>query len=426
MHVHRVSLSALMVLAAAVAHADVTVQEQTTVNVAMIKAHGSSTRAITDDKERSESEFHCEGFMSMFCGKNSSLEIVRIDRGLTMSADTKKKTYLEKPFPTPEQIKAAQEHLNAVMEKMKSCPAPPAAASQPTVDTSKCTMSAPTSTVTTPGDTATFAGHPAHHTIITMTQSCANPDTGESCDMSYSFDVWSANEDLPEMATRQTFTRNYMHAMGMDEAALMATAAQFSQFLAPYKDAMKKLSSDSSSLKGYPLKTTFRVAVGGTKCKAAASSGSSAGSGSGGSGSGGNVIADASGAAAGAAASTTAGVADAAASEAAGRAAGGGAGGAIANSAAGAFASKLIGGMFSHKKSAAPPPPQGAGAGAGASSPAPMAPGMLTIAEVSMETTSISAAPIDATQFEMPPDYKKVPPPPEKPFEEPTCPKYGP
>ena len=417
-------LAAVALLGCAAASADVTVQEQTTVNVAMIKAHGSSTRAITDDKERSESEFRCEGFMSMFCGKNSSLEIIRIDRGLTMTADTKKKTYLEKPFPTPEQVKAVQEHLNAVMEKMKSCPAPPAAASQPTVDTSKCTMSAPTSTVTTPGDTASFAGHAAHHTIMTMTQSCANPETGETCDMAYSFDVWSANEDLPEMATRQTFTKNYVHAMGLDEAGLMATSAQFSQFLAPYKDAMKKLSGDSSSLKGYPLKTTFRVAVGGAKCKAAAGSGGSAG-GSGGSGSGGNVIADASGAAAGAAASTTAGAADAAASEAAGRAAGGGVGGAIANSAAGAFASKLIGGMFSHKKTESPPASQGSGSG-NAAPAAPVAPGMLTIAEVTMETTSISSAPIAATQFEMPPDYKKVAPPPEKAFDEPTCPKYGP
>jgi hypothetical protein len=410
--------------ACAAANADVTVQEQTTVNVAVIKAHGSSTRAITDDKERSESEFRCEGFMSMFCGKNSSLEIVRIDRGLTMTADTKKKTYLEKPFPTPEQVKATQERINAAMEKLKSCPPPPAAASQPTVDTSKCTMSAPTSTVTTPGDTASFAGHPAHHTIMTMTQSCANPETGDTCDMAYSFDVWSANDDLPEMAQRQTFNKNYMHAMGIDEAQMMATAAQFSQFLAPYRDAMKKLSGDSSSLKGYPLKTTFRVAVGGAKCKAAANAPAG-----GAAGSGGNVITDASGAAAGAAASTSAGVGEAAASEAAGRAAGGGAGGAIANSAAGAFAGKLIGGLFGHKKAAETPPAQGSASGtqgsaSGTAAP-PTAPGMVTIAEVTMETTSISSAPIAPAQFEMPPDYKKVPPPPEKTFEEPTCPKYG-
>ena len=241
-------IALVALLACASAQADVTIQEQTSLNVAVIKAHSNSTKRITDDKERSESDFRCEGFMSMFCGKNNgSLEIIRIDRNLTMTADTKKKTYLEKPFPTPEQVKATQERLNAVVEKMKSCPAPPAAASQPAVDTSKCTMSPPTSSVSTPGDTATFAGHAAHHTIMTMTQSCANPETGDTCDMAYSFDVWSANEDLPEMATRQTFTKNYMHAMGLDDAGIMASAAQFSQFLAPYKDAMKKMASDSQA-----------------------------------------------------------------------------------------------------------------------------------------------------------------------------------
>jgi hypothetical protein len=183
---------------------------------------------------------------------------------------------------------------------------------------------------------------------------------------------------------------------------------------------MKKMAGDSSSLKGYPLKTTFRVAVGGPKCKAAAGAGSSAGGASG--GSSGNVVTDAGGAAAGAAASTSAGIGESAASEAAGHAAGGGVGGAIANSAAGAFASKLIGGMFSKKKSAEAPPPS---QNASASTAAPPAPGMATIAEVSIETTSISNGSIPADQFEMPADYRKVAPPPEKAFEEPTCPKYG-
>lgn len=411
--------AAVAVLGCAAAQADVTVQEQTTVNVAMIKAHGSSSRAITDDKERSESDFRCEGFMSMFCGKNSSLEIVRIDRNLTMSADTKKKTYMEKPFPTPEQIQALQAHAAAVIEKLKSCPPPPATANQPTVDTSKCTMSPPTSSVSTPNDTASFAGHAAHHTIMTMTQSCANPETGDTCDMAYTFDVWSANEDLPEMATRQTFTKNYLHAMGLDEQGTLGTPAAFSQFLAPYKDAMKKLAGDSASLHGYPLKTTFRVAMGGPKCKSMAGKTSSASGTS--SGADGNVVTDAGSAAAGAAASTSAGVANAAASEAASKAAGGGATGAIANSAAGAFASKLIGGLFSKKKAPdAPPPAQNSGSTATASAPADM----FTLAEVAIETTSISGGPIGANQFEMPSDYKKVDPPPEKALEEPTCPKY--
>ena len=62
-----------------------------------------------------------------------------------MNGDEKKKTYTETPFLTPEQRLALEQHMQQVMEKMKSCPAPatpnPAPAT-PSVDTSKCQMNA--------------------------------------------------------------------------------------------------------------------------------------------------------------------------------------------------------------------------------------------------------------------------------------------
>ena len=142
-----------MLIAGATAHADVTVQDQTTMNLAMIKAHLSSTNQFTDDKKRSETEFRCDGFMSMLCGKNDSLEIIRLDQSLTKRGDAKKKTYTESPIPTPDQRKAMEEAAQAELEKMKSCPTP-APASTPAVDTSKCQLSPPTSSVTNPGDSA--------------------------------------------------------------------------------------------------------------------------------------------------------------------------------------------------------------------------------------------------------------------------------
>ncbi len=415
-------------LACATAHADVTIQEQTNLNIAVIKAHGTSTKRITDDKERTESQFRCDGFMSMLCGKNDSLEIIRIDKTLTMTADTKKKTYLETPFPTAEQRAAMAQHLQAVMEKMKSCPAPPAAAASPNVDTSKCQMTPATTNVVTTGDTGSFAGHAAHHSIITMTQSCANPETGDTCDMAYTFDTWQANDDVPELATSKNFTKNYMHALGLDDPSSLGTPAQMSQFLAPYKDAMKKLATNSEALKGYPLKTTFKFAIGGPKCKSAPSGQASGAGGAGGAGSdsSGNVLSDASGAAAGAAANTSAGAAESKTTEAAANAAGGGVGGAIASSAAGAFASKLIGGMFSKKKPAdPPPPPKDSGSGGAATAAAAPGANMYTVAEITVETTAITAGSIPADQFEMPADYKKTTPPPEKAMSEPSCPTAG-
>ncbi len=411
-------------LVCAAAHADVTIQEQTTLNLSVIKAHGTSTNSITDDKKRTESQFSCDGFMSMLCGKNRSLEIVRLDRSVTMNGDEKKKTYTETPFLTPEQRQALEQHMQEVIEKMKSCPAPatptPAPAT-PTVDTSKCQMTPPTTAVTNPGDTASFAGHAAHHSILTMTQSCANPQTGDSCDMAYTFDLWLANDELPELATRTTFDKNYVQKLGLGQPGGTALPAQMSTFLAPYKDAMQKLGSQSSSLKGFPLKSTFRFAFGGPHC-ASSKGGGSQGASTGGDSSGG-LVSDASGAAAGAAADSSQNAAQSQAAESISHSTGSGVGGYIAGSAAGAFANKMIGGLFGKGKAAATAP-KDASAAAAASPPPPA--GMVTVAEFTVETTAINTTPIPADQFEMPAGWKKiVPQEKDKTMTEPTCPTTG-
>ncbi len=298
----------------------------------------------------------------MLCGKNGSLEIVRLDRSVTMNGDEKKKTYTETPFLTPEQRQALEQHMQEVIEKMKSCPSPaptPAAPATPTVDTSKCQMTPPTTSVMNPGDTASFAGHAAHHSILTMTQSCANPQTGESCDMAYTFDLWLANDELPELATRTTFDKNYVQKLGLGQPGGTALPAQMSQFLAPYKDAMQKLGSESSSLKGFPLKSTFRFAFGGPHCGSSKDGGGSQGASSGG-GSSGGLVSDASGAAAGAAANSSQNAAESQAAESISHSTGSGVGGYIAGSAAGAFANKMIGGLFGKGKAAATAPPKDA------------------------------------------------------------------
>ena len=74
MYTRHIPVTLVMLLASAAVHADVTVQEQLNLEVAVIKAHGTSTKRVTSDKERTATEFSCDGLMSMLCGKNSSLE----------------------------------------------------------------------------------------------------------------------------------------------------------------------------------------------------------------------------------------------------------------------------------------------------------------------------------------------------------------
>ncbi len=406
MYTSRATLSAVMLLAGAGAQADVSVQEQMNLEVAIIKAHGTTTRRVTSDKQRTETEFSCEGFMSMLCGHNGSLEIIRLDRAVIMSADPGKKSYVEKPLPTPEERRALEERMQAVAEKLKSCPAPAHGPAPAGVDTSKCQMSPPVVNVTKADDVANIAGHDTHHTIVAMTQSCTNPDTKDSCDMAYTFDVWTANEDLPGMADRRSFQQNYMRKLGLDDAAAAGPPAQLSQFLAPYRDALRKLGDQSGELKGYPLKTSFKVAIGGPHCAAAAKAQGDA----------------AAGASTGDTASNV---------------------GSLIGGSAGAAASKLLGGLFGKKKPAEAPAAKPAdaagtasttgttsagstsGAGGAAGAPAASAPAMTTIAQFSVVTTSIGTEAIPADQFEMPTDWKKLPPKEQAPPEMPSCPKTG-
>jgi hypothetical protein len=47
--------------------ADVTVQEQSTFDLSFIKAHDTSTELTSGDKQRRDSDIHCDGVMSLLC-----------------------------------------------------------------------------------------------------------------------------------------------------------------------------------------------------------------------------------------------------------------------------------------------------------------------------------------------------------------------
>ncbi len=153
----------------------------------------------------------------------------------------------------------------------------------------------------------------------------------------FAFDAWLTQDQIEGLADRKAFQTAYAHKMGLDESDSLMQK-QMRQFLAPYADSLKQLSGKTADLKGYPLKTTMRIAFGGERCGAAKSQPQSAGSG--------NVVADAGQAAGDAAAGSASSAAGSAAGNAAANAAGNTAGGSVLSSAASAFGSKLAGGLF--------------------------------------------------------------------------------
>ena len=399
----------VLLLAPGLGRADVTIQQQTQFDFAIIKAHGSRTELTTADKRRSDSDMHCEGLMSMFCGNSQSADIIRLDRSVEWALEPKKMEYRETPLPTAAQVLAARQEAQAMMEKVKQCPAM-AQHSAPGPDTSKCEMSPPRVDVKQPGTHAMLAGHDTQLTQIALTNSCTNKATGDVCDFVFVLDSWLTQDPIAGLADQKAFQQAYQAKLGLDPRD-PAVQQQMRQFLAPYADVLKQVSAKSEELKGYPLKTVLRIAYGGEHCAAVRNQPP---------GGGGNAVVDASQAAGNAAAASAAGAAGSAAGAAAANATKSPLGGSIFSSAASTFGSKLASGLFKKKAdTAAAPAPAGAPDNG-------LPPGMVQAAQITVETTAIDAAPVPAEKFEIPAGWKKVEPKAKEAApKEFTCPSTG-
>jgi hypothetical protein len=367
--------------------ADVTITQQTSFDVALIKTHGSNVTAYSADKKRQDVETHCEGVMSIVCGNVQSGDIVRLDKGVTWQLEPKQKRYRESPFVTPEQLAAMREQMNARLEKMRSCPA--AQSQQQQQDKSKCQMSPPKFDVKKTGERAMFLGHDSERTLGTITESCTNKDTGEVCDTVVAIDVWLTQDNLPGMTDRRNFDLAYAKKLGLDDPQGFFSG-QMAQYFAAYQTQLSELSDKAKQFKGQPLKTSFRVLMGGPQCSSAKKDTQQA---QGSDSSAPNPAAD------------------------------------VAN--AGKAAAHFVGNLFKKKKqddsadqpaSAASPPPAAASAPA-AADPFPQ---MTQLVSFTVETTDIKTDAVPASTFEVPADWTKEVPKQQKATKDDySCPKTG-
>jgi hypothetical protein len=120
----RALCGALALLLAGVASADVTVTQESTVNVLVVTARTRATEKVAGQKELRDSDTRLDGPLALLAGTTRSADIVRLDRDLTWRLDVDKKRYTEVPFPTPEQRAADEQKMQAMLEKAKQCPMP--------------------------------------------------------------------------------------------------------------------------------------------------------------------------------------------------------------------------------------------------------------------------------------------------------------
>lgn len=392
------------------ARADVTIEEQSSFDFSVIKAHGTSTELTTTDKQRRDNTLNCEGFMSLLCGNSQSGEIIRLDRDVQWYLEPKKQEYRETPFMTAAQRQEAEQQAQAMMEKMRQCPAAKQSTA-PAPNTSKCEMTPPKFDVKQTDSHGSFAGHDARLTQMAMTESCKNNVTGDVCDFVITLDAWLTQDQIAGLADRRAFESAYLQKLGLTDQNNALVVKQMRQFIAPYADSLKQLASRAGDFQGYPLKTAVRITYGGEHCAAAKGQASGAA----GTASGGSVVGDASQAAGTAAAGSASGAAGNAAGTAASNAAGNGVASSILGPTASAFGSKLVSGLFNKK------PAAGGTSGTGTAN-STLPPGMIQAAEFNVETKSITPGPVPATRFDIPPGWK-LDVPPARTQKEFTCPK---
>lgn len=349
----RLGLALLGLLAAALpAHADVTLQEALTVNggglMSLADMNGTTTTQISGPRARIENNVQMQSRLVRLFAGGPTAEITRLDDDKVYSLDLKKKQYTSTTVSARRaEIEQAQAQM-AESQKSKSEAASP-------VDQSQCDWSPPKSEVKKSGEKASIAGYDTERVTITVTQSCKHRETGDVCDFGLALDQWLSPK-FDGGAEQQAFYRAYAEKMGFGTSASPGFAQNAQAMFAGYKDLWAEIAKQTSSAKGYPLRSSFALAIGGAQCGTSQPQDQAAGA-------------------------TTPGADEVMA-------------------AAGQIGS-AIGGLFGKKKEAAP--------AAAAQTPPPLlVNGMTPLMTVSTELLSISREPVPAGAFDPPADFKAI------------------
>jgi hypothetical protein len=254
-------------LLASAAHADVTMQEQMSLSgsgmMKMANMSGTTTTVISGDRARTESNMRFESAMmrTFAGGMGDHVEIVRLDQDKIFSLNTKKKTYTETTFA--EQRAKMQEAMEAMNKGQAS-------QQQATsgVDESECEWSDPKSEVKRSGEKALIGGFQAERVTVTATQSCRNKKNGQVCDFGLALDQWIA-PGFEASSEAQKYQLAYAEKLGLAAASSRDFAERAQGMFGRYKGIWSELGTKMAelNLKGYAVKSSFGLGVGGPQCQ---------------------------------------------------------------------------------------------------------------------------------------------------------------
>jgi hypothetical protein len=359
MRLTRTALAALcgiLTLTAGIARADITLERTMAVEgvgaMAFGNMSGTSKTTISGDKSRTDSDIKMQSKFVRFLARNAmgpSADIVRLDQDKIYHLNINKKEYTETTFEQMrEQMKKMSDQMASADEKKQ-----PSA-----IDESKCEWLPPKAEVKKTGEKAQFAGYDSERVTITASQPCKDKETGSICEVALVLDEWMST-GFAEGAEAQKFYKAYAAKMGLDPSTSQDISQRAQAMFSRYKGIWTEIASKMQGVKGYPVKTSFTLALGGPQCKNSNAQQAQSSSDSDNSG-------------------NPAGL-------------------------AGAVAGKL-GGLFHKKKDDAETP---AAQPTPATTPAPVPPGDVALMTVSSQLVSVSTNGASAEAFTVPADFKK-------------------
>ncbi len=253
-------------LSSGMAQADVTIERSTSVEgvgaMAFANMSGTSRTIISGDKSRTESDTKMQSKIVGFLARNStgpSAEIVLLDQDKLYHLNIAKKEYTENTF---EQLRAqmqkASDQMNSNEDKR---PAQPSA-----VDQSKCRWLPAKASVTKSGEKAQFAGYDSERVTITASQPCEDKETGSICEVALVLDEWMAPGFTESPEVRKYYTA-YAQKMGFDPKNAQDVTEKAKAMFSQYEGIWTEIAAKMQNVKGYPVRSSFTLALGGPQCK---------------------------------------------------------------------------------------------------------------------------------------------------------------
>jgi hypothetical protein len=257
-------LGSIWGFAAGTAQADITIERTTSVEgvggMAFANMSGSSKTSISGDNSRTDSDMKMQSKIVGFLARNAvgpSAEIVLLDQDKLYHLNMNKKEYTETTF----------EQLRGQIQKMSDQTNSSENRQQPSaVDQSKCIWLPAKVDVMKSGEKGQFAGYDAQRVTVTATQPCQDKETGAICEIALVLDQW-ISADFAESTEARKFYSAYVAKMGMDFSNSQDASERAKALFSQYKGVWTEVAAKMQSVKGYPVKSSFTLGLGGPQCK---------------------------------------------------------------------------------------------------------------------------------------------------------------